>query len=226
MKEIAPQSNQLYVLGDLFEAWIGDDCLLSDNINTKIYLDTISLFKDYSNQNRKLFFMHGNRDFLLGSDFEKRTGGKLLTEPYFITLANKKIAFMHGDSLCSDDLAYQEFKSMVRNPQWQKEFLALPIEKRAEIAGELREKSKNAQAEKSNEIMDVNQQSVIDFFSTHKIDCLIHGHTHRQANHQLDIEGRSVNRIVLSDWDKKGFYLSIDETNVSENYFCYEVMKY
>jgi len=219
MQTIAPQSNQLYVLGDLFEAWIGDDCLLSENKITKIYHETIVLFKDYSSQDGQLFFLHGNRDFLLGSDFEKRTGGKLLTEPHFTNLANKKIAFMHGDSLCTDDIAYQDFKKMVRNPQWQQEFLSLPIEKRVEIAGELRDKSKDAQAEKTTEIMDVNLQSVINFFRDNKIDWLIHGHTHRQANHSLEVDGRLVNRIVLSDWDKQGFYLSIDDSGVSEKYF-------
>jgi len=219
MKIIAPQSGRLYVLGDLFEAWIGDDCLLSENDHTKIYLDTIALFKDYSSQGGQLFFLHGNRDFLLGSDFEKRTGGKLLTEPYFTNLASKKIAFMHGDSLCTDDIAYQDFKKMVRDQQWQNQFLSLPIGKRSEIAGELREKSKDAQAEKTNEIMDVNQQSVIEFFRDNKIDWLIHGHTHRQANHPLEVDGRLVNRIVLSDWNKQGFYLSIDDSGISENYF-------
>ncbi len=219
MQNIAIQSNQLFVLGDLFEVWIGDDCLEIESPNTQLYRDVISLFKNYSNHHGELFFIHGNRDFLLSEEFEKQTGGKLLREPYFLELSGKKTALMHGDSLCTDDVAYQEFRTMVRNPQWQKEFLSLPMEKRIEIASGLRQQSKDAQAEKSMEIMDVNQNSVEDFFAQNGIDWLIHGHTHRQATHELSVNDKQVKRIVLSDWGEKGFYLSAKKQCVDEHYF-------
>lgn len=219
MQNITIQSNQLFVLGDLFEVWIGDDCLDIESPNTQLYRDVISLFKNYSDHHGELFFIHGNRDFLLAEEFEKQTGGKLLREPYFLQLSGKKTALMHGDSLCTDDVDYQEFRTMVRNPQWQKEFLSLPMEKRIEIASGLRQQSKDAQVEKSMEIMDVNQQSVEAFFSQHDIDWLIHGHTHRQATHNFSVNNKKVKRVVLSDWGQQGFYLTIDNDGIKEFYF-------
>lgn len=224
MQEYAPESKQLYVLGDLFEAWIGDDCLAPEyaasNPNAALYQSVIDLFKNYADNQGELLFMHGNRDFLLGQRFEKVTNGKLLPEPSFVNWHDQKMALMHGDSLCTDDVAYQQFRGMVRNPAWQTEFLDYPMAKRIEIANSLREQSKQAQTEKSNEIMDVNQQAVEAFFVESKIDCLIHGHTHRQATHQLDIGGVAKKRVVLSDWGERGFYLAVTEQGISEVYFC------
>ncbi len=219
MQKIAVNSNQLFVLGDLFEAWIGDDYLEFESPNTQLYSDVIFLFQEYSRQQGELFFIHGNRDFLLSNKFEEQTGGKILQEPYWLNLSGKKIALLHGDSLCTDDTDYQTFRAMVRNPQWQKEFLALPIEKRIDIASGLRQQSKEAQSEKSMAIMDVNPQSVESFFLQHDINWLIHGHTHRQATHELIVNDKQVKRIVLSDWEVQGFYLSIDKKDISENYF-------
>ncbi len=227
MQNIAIKSSQLYVLGDLFEVWLGDDCLDESNSPSKLYLDVIALFKKYSDETGKLYFVHGNRDFLLSKGFEIHTGGKIINEPTLITLASKSIAVLHGDSLCTDDIAYQEFRNMVRNPDWQKAFLSQPLQKRIEIATALRDKSKNAQTEKTNQIMDVNQQTVNDFFSKYKVDWLIHGHTHRQATHQLKVDNKNLKRIVLSDWgslfgdqqEAEGFYLSIDDHTINEHYF-------
>ncbi len=224
MQKIAIQSNQLFVLGDLFEVWIGDDCLQIESPNTQLYRDVISLFKGYSDNHGELFFIHGNRDFLLSEEFEKQTGGKLLKEPHRLDLSNKKIALMHGDSLCTDDVAYQEFRAMVRNLEWQKQFLSLPMEKRIEIASGLRQQSKEAQTEKTMAIMDVNQNSVEDFFIQTNIDWLIHGHTHRQATHESTFNNKKIKRIVLSDWGEQGFYLAIDnknpdQQNISGHYF-------
>jgi len=219
MENIAPQSNQLFVLGDLFELWIGDDCLLEAPPQSKFYLDILSIFKSYSKNHGELFFIHGNRDFLLAEKFEALSGGKLLQEPYLFKIQNKNIAFIHGDSLCTDDVAYQEFRKMVRNPQWQAQFLALPISKRIEIASDIRQQSQDAQKKKSNEIMDVNQDSVNAFISKHQLDWLIHGHTHRQATHKFMIDEKQVRRIVLSDWGEQGFYLSMVDTSISEHYF-------
>jgi len=219
MQKIAIHSNRLFVLGDLFEVWIGDDCLKIESSNTQLYRDVISLFKNYSDFHGELFFIHGNRDFLLADEFEKQTGGKILQEPYFFDLSGRKTILMHGDSLCTDDTSYQDFRSMVRNSHWQKEFLSLPMEKRIEIASGLRQQSKQAQTEKSMEIMDVNQKTVNDFITEHDVDWLIHGHTHRQAIHELTVNDKQVKRIVLSDWGKQGFYLSIDKKGINDNYF-------
>lgn len=219
MQKIAIRSNQLFVLGDLFEVWIGDDYLEIESPNTQLYRDVISLFKHYSGHHGELFFIHGNRDFLLADKFEKQTGGKLLQEPHLIELFGKKTALMHGDSLCTDDIDYQKFRTMVRNPQWQQELLSLPIAKRIEIASGLRQQSKDAQAEKSMKIMDVNQQGVEEFFSQNDIDCLIHGHTHRQATHEFLVNNKKVKRVVLSDWGQQGFYLSIENNGIKEVYF-------
>jgi UDP-2,3-diacylglucosamine hydrolase len=219
MKEIAPKSDQLFVLGDLFELWLGDDCLQANNPNRQMYVNVVDLLKDYSNKTKPLFFTHGNRDFLLGKEFEKQTGGQLLDEPFFVELANQRVALMHGDTLCTDDVAYQEFRTMVRGKKWQQEFLAVPMEKRTEIAAGFKEQSKQAQRSKTAEIMDVNQQTIIDFFKANAIECLIHGHTHRQATHNFEVNGKSVQRIVLSDWRTQGFYLSIFDGFITENYF-------
>ena len=224
MNEYAPESDQLYVLGDLFEAWIGDDCLAPEyaahNPNASLYQTVIDAFRTYADNQGELYFMHGNRDFLLGQGFENMTDGKLLAEPSFVNWHGKKTALMHGDSLCTDDVAYQQFRVMVRNPAWQSEFLGYPMAKRIEIANSLREQSKQAQTEKSNEIMDVNPQAVEAFFLDNKIDHLIHGHTHRQATHELNLDGVAKKRVVLSDWDARGFYLAVTKQGISEVYFC------
>lgn len=219
MKEIAPMSEQLFVLGDLFEVWLGDDCLEVKNPCTQMYHDVVNLFNEYSTTAKPLFFIHGNRDFLLRKKFAQLTGGKLLDEPFLTRFSDLKVALMHGDTLCTDDIAYQEFRTMVRDKNWQQEFLVLPMEKRIEIAADMKEQSKQAQHLKSIEIMDVNQKSVIDFFEANNIDCLIHGHTHRQATHDFKFRGGNAQRVVLSDWGVQGFYLSIFDRLISENYF-------
>ncbi|MBV1908122.1 MAG: UDP-2,3-diacylglucosamine diphosphatase [Kangiellaceae bacterium] len=219
MKEFAPQSERLFVLGDLFEAWIGDDCLALDFPDCKIYNQAINKFAEYSERGGELLFIHGNRDFLLGAEFERKTGGTLLEEPYVEQWGDRSVALMHGDSLCTDDVAYQQFRQMVRNKEWQQGFLSQPIAQRVKIAAELRDKSKQAQTEKSEEIMDVNDDAVIALFNQFDIDWLIHGHTHRQAVHQLELQGKQKKRIVLSDWGEKGFYLSFSENELETHYF-------
>ncbi|PHS19259.1 MAG: UDP-2,3-diacylglucosamine diphosphatase [Kangiella sp.] len=221
MNDFATKSEKLYVLGDLFEVWIGDDCLANDinDEDSTFYQNVISQFKNYSDNIGELFFMHGNRDFLIGEMFEKATGGKILPEPFFFYHNDKQTALMHGDSLCTDDKEYQEFRAMVRNQVWQKEFLSLPKEKRIEIATGLREQSKDAQKEKTSEIMDVNQDSVIEFIRENNVDQLIHGHTHRQDTHHYEIGKNKMTRHVLADWGNQGFYLELNDCKIITNYF-------
>lgn len=228
MQTIAPSSNRLFVLGDLFEVWLGDDCL--DSINQEnglkdyeIYQATISLFLAYSQSGRSLYFIHGNRDFLLGKTFEKLCGGQLLSEPFIEEQGGIQVGYLHGDSLCVDDKAYQEFRAQVRQPQWQSQFTGLPMTERLDIASNLREQSQQAQKEKSMEIMDVNAQAVDQYMLDHRLDLMIHGHTHRQKTHDWQINSKHYKRVVLSDWGEKGFYLSFKNSNpvesISENYF-------
>jgi UDP-2,3-diacylglucosamine hydrolase len=227
MQNEALKSDSLYVLGDLFDVWIGDDCLslessldlalpsshchLKSNTHQSypFYQKIVSTFKQYTESKRSLFFIHGNRDFLLGALFEEQTGGRLLNEPYLFTQNNTTYALMHGDTLCTDDHDYQTFRKMIRSPLWQKQFLALSQKQRKAIAFELRQKSNQAQKNKSMPIMDVNASAVYHCLNDDKIDHIIHGHTHRPNIHQYMINGIEKKRYVLSDWSQeKGHYLS------------------
>ncbi len=213
MQHIAPQSQQLFVLGDLFEVWVGDDNL--NDFNQEI----IQIFQNYA-RTKPLYFMHGNRDFLLGSQFSKLTGGIILDEPYECVWQNKKVGLMHGDVLCTDDIEYQNFRTMVRTPEWQRQFLSQPLENRLAYAQSLREKSMAEQKNKTSEIMDVNQEAVIDNFQQYNYDWLIHGHTHREGMHTYQLNNeKTVKRIVLSDWEEKGHYLEIENGEYQSCYF-------
>lgn len=213
MQEIAPQSNELYVLGDLYESWIGDDD------DSQFVESTIELFRAYSDSGKKLYFQHGNRDFLLGDTFAQKTGGELLPEVHPIQLGDKQAIMMHGDSLCWDDKEYMQFREMVRSEQWQQQLLSQPLEVRRGIAADLRRKSREAQENKASAITDVHPQAVEEVLEEHKAQVLIHGHTHRPDFHDIEVDGKHCQRIVLSDWGEKGHYLTIEGDSVTEYYF-------
>lgn len=194
---------QLYILGDLFEAWLGDDMVLPD------YREAIQQLKQLS-ETVPVYIMHGNRDFLLREDFAEMTGCQLLNEAVVIDLYGKKTLLLHGDTLCTDDTAYQKFRSMVRNPVWQTDMLAKTPGERLALAKQLRETSKTETQGKSNEIMDVNQQTVEETMRKHAVTHLIHGHTHRPATHQFELDGENAERIVLGDWYETGSVLVCD----------------
>jgi len=219
MQQIAPASSELYILGDLFEVWIGDDSIDAALPDSEIYRQSIQLIRDYSETHGSVFLMHGNRDFLLGKQFAQLSGCEILAEPSLIKPFDKKIALLHGDSLCTDDSDYQAFKKMVRDSQWQQNFLNLDLDKRIEIASGLRQQSQQQQKQKSMAIMDVNQSAVVEFIQDQRVDILIHGHTHRQQTHRVNTASGKALRIVLSDWGQQGFYLSLNEQGFSENYF-------
>jgi len=211
MTNLAPQSNQLFVLGDLFELWIGDDH------QTEFNQQVIQLFADYQGD---LFVGHGNRDFLLGQTFANSVAGQLLPEPYHFNWQGKKICLMHGDSLCTDDIAYQQLRTMVRNPEWQRQFLSQSVEQRLAFAANVQAQSKSEQQDKTAEIMDVNQDAVTDTFKTSQCDWLIHGHTHRPDSHSIKLaENNTGWRVVLSDWNDKGQYLELKEGQFQSHYF-------
>lgn len=184
----------LYILGDLFEVWIGDDddaTWLNDFAYALQQLHATGI---------QLYFMHGNRDFLVGKNFADRCGMKLMGDSQVIDLYGRPTLLMHGDTLCTEDKEYLAFRAQVRNPQWQQQVLAAPIEQRRQLAAQLRAQSKMAASNKAEDIMDVTPAEVMRVMSDNKVDLLIHGHTHRPARHALMIDGKSAERIVLGDW--------------------------
>lgn len=207
MHEQAKDANELYVLGDLFELWIGDE------YTDETALRTIHAFADYS-QHGTLYFMHGNRDFLLGKQFLAQTGGTLLNEPYPMMLANQPTILMHGDSLCTEDTEYLTFKKMVREPQWQEDFLKQNIQERLNVARDIRRISMEKQVDAPDEIIDVTESEVESLMSNHKVSLLIHGHTHRQNRHPITIHNKPAERIVLGDWGTTGSVLIVEDNRI------------
>ena len=194
-------AERLYILGDLFEAWVGDDD------DSKMASAVCAGLQDCAQSGTSVYVMHGNRDFLLGEDFAAACGCTLLTDPSAIDLYGQITLLMHGDLLCTDDHEYQAFRGMVREPHWQETFLARPIAERREIALQLRETSIERTRGKPEAIMDVNQQTVIDTMERHAVQRLIHGHTHRPAVHVLTVNGKPAQRLVLGDWYEQGSVL-------------------
>ena len=201
----AKGSDALYILGDLFEVWLGDD---DDNPH---HLLTIDSLKQLSDQGTPVYIQHGNRDFLIGPQFEKLTGSTLLEDPYLIELHERKIMLMHGDLLCTDDVEYQAFREQVRNPAWQDQTLRLPLSQRRELARGLREQSRQKTQGKSEEIMDVNLSTVDQYMLDHGVTTLIHGHTHRPDIHEWNLDDNIYTRIVLGDWYTQGSVLRWDD---------------
>ena len=203
------QNDSLYILGDLFESWIGDDNVteLSQYISDRLLM--------LSERDISVAIMHGNRDFLIGEDFCKASSIKLINDPRIIEIDTKKVMLTHGDELCTDDNEYQAFRSVVRNPLWQKDFLNFPISKREKIAGEAKDASKDSKENKAMEIMDVNTDAVLRAFNDHDIEIMIHGHTHRPNIHKVSNEGKNLTRYVLGDWNKNSaIILKWDEAEV------------
>lgn len=194
----------LYVLGDLFESWVGDDDASPFN------LAAIAAFRRFSTMGSQLFFMHGNRDFLLGERFCELTGGRLLAEGTVVELAGKPVLLMHGDSLCTTDTQYQQFRHLVRNPAWQQDMLAKPLEQRRLMAQMMRMQSKSNNANKPESIMDVTPTEVVRVMQEAGVDTLIHGHTHRPAVHDVPLENTIGRRWVLGDWNTLGWQIVAD----------------
>jgi len=198
------QTEALYILGDLFETWIGDDH------PEPVYHAVKSALNAFSNAGTPLYLMHGNRDFLLGGQFAAETGCSLLPDPTRIDLYGTATVLMHGDSLCSDDKDYQRFRSKVRDPAWQRDILGLPVEQRLQMARQARQLSAQSKQGKDETIMDANQDAIRRSVEENQADLLIHGHTHRPGIHTFRNEGREITRIVLGDWYETGSVLAID----------------
>lgn len=197
--------DELFILGDFFEQWIGDD-------NEDDFIKSVkNILKDKTAKGLTVYFMHGNRDFLIGDKFCKEVGAILLDDPYIINLEEKKIMLMHGDSLCTDDEDYQNFRNLVRNKDWQEDFLSKDLKERKEVAKNLREISSLENQTKDENIMDVNQSEVLKIIENHSVDVLIHGHTHRPFIH----DENGVPRMVLGDWGDFLWFIESSEGNLN-----------
>lgn len=201
MENAARRASALYILGDLFEAWIGDD---DDDPGL---LPIVEAIAGVSGAGIDCYFMHGNRDFLAGQDFADRTGCRLLGDYATVDLFGEQVLLTHGDLLCTDDVRYLELRGQLRDAAWQSDFLAKPLDERRRIAAELRQLSKTEMAAKAESIMDVNETTVRDTMRRFEVATLLHGHTHRPAIHRFELDGRPARRIVLNDWYGPGGYL-------------------
>lgn len=201
LETTARRAEQLYILGDLFEAWIGDDDTDSHNRGV------MAALRSYTASGCACFFARGNRDFLIGAEFCAATGVRLLDEPAIVDMAGESVLVLHGDVLCTDDAAYQAFRRRVRNPRLQALFLTLPLAVRGLIAGRLRRRSQILSAGRHDYITDVNSQAVAAIMRAHGVRMMLHGHTHRPAVHQFELDGTPATRIVLGDWYTQGSVL-------------------
>lgn len=187
-------AESLYVLGDLFEAWVGDDH--RDEYNNRI----IAAFQELSDTGTRLYFVHGNRDFLLGEGFARDTGGQLLPDSQVIEAAGQRLLVMHGDQLCTRDEKYMAFRAQSRDPAWQQMMLGNSLEQRLMIASMWRMQSKANNSNLPENIMDVTPEDVVRVLHESSVATLLHGHTHRPQEHPLTVDGRPARRLVLGDW--------------------------
>jgi UDP-2,3-diacylglucosamine hydrolase len=203
IEEIKTDAETLYILGDFFESWIGDD------ENTLLQTSIKRSLLNLTESGISVFLMHGNRDFLIGQKFEKETGCKIIPDPTLINLYDNATLLMHGDSLCTTDKEYMKFRQNVRNETWQALFLNRPLEDRQTTAKQLREISQLKNKGKTVDIMDVTPQEVINIMNEYDVLQLIHGHTHRPHCHDVDLGGKFGKRWVLGDWSDHFWYLKV-----------------
>lgn len=200
----ARNANAVYILGDLFETWIGDD---DDSALASMVANVLHGLSEHG---VPLYFMPGNRDFLLGPAYAARCGMRILDDASVIDLYGTPTLLVHGDTLCTDDVEYQKFRAEVRSETWQQRFLAQPLATRRAFAGKAREASRAHVGDGSSAIMDVNQDAVMDAMQAHQVRHMIHGHTHRPAVHALQVNQQAAERIVLGDWYEQGSVLRVD----------------
>jgi UDP-2,3-diacylglucosamine hydrolase len=199
LEKYASKAQALYILGDFFNVWLGDDH------SSELSIQVAEKLTALSQAGVIIKLMHGNRDFLMGDKFAQACGAELIEEPYLLQAFNDTLLLMHGDVLCTRDHDYMSFRSMVRDPIWQQEFLNRPISDRIAFAAEARKQSQSMSSNKATDIMDVTPEAVSDIMQSHNVLTLIHGHTHRPAVHDLS---KSAKRMVLGDWDNSAWYIS------------------
>ncbi|WP_337056799.1 UDP-2,3-diacylglucosamine diphosphatase [Pseudomonas sp. USHLN015] len=201
----ASQAEALYILGDFFEAWIGDDAMTP-------YQRTIAqALRQVADGGTRIFLMHGNRDFMIGTRFCREAGCTLLADPSRVVLAGHPVVLMHGDSLCTRDEAYMRMRRILRNPVVLWILRHLPLATRHKLARKLRSESRMQTRQKAAEITDVTAEEIPRLLAEQGVPTLIHGHTHRPAVHELQVGGLPAQRIVLGDWDRQGWALEVDE---------------
>jgi len=204
VEQKARAADALYVLGDLFEYWIGDDDL-GEPFNAVI----AGFFSRLTRAGTPLYLMHGNRDFLIGERFCVQTGARLLDDPTVVDIDGVNTLLMHGDTLCTDDVDYQAWRRTSRSAEFRSDFLSKSLAERRSTITAMREKSKAVVQAKPADIMDVNEEAVRSAFRQHGVERLVHGHTHRAGRHELQVDGRRCERWVLPDWYGRGGYLEI-----------------
>jgi len=203
----AVEADALYILGDLFEVWLGDDHISA--YNSRI----IDAFGELVRKDIPVYLMHGNRDFLIGSDFCRSCGIELLPDPSIIDCYGRKVLVMHGDSLCTGDSEYMKVRKLLRSSDFQRELLTRTLEERASFARDARQESMQHTSETANDIMDVTPDEVVKAMQQHDVDLLVHGHTHRPAIHPLQVDEKAAVRIVLGNWHKEGWVLRLNPSD-------------
>ena len=209
MRGPARHAAAVYILGDLFDVWIGDD-----QLRVPFYRRVAEALREVSASGIPVHVARGNRDFLIGEQFAAASGARLLPEQIVVDVAGVPTLLMHGDELCTDDVAYQRFRAHARTAQWRDDILSKPYWQRRLIGWYLRLRSRRATAQKREEIMDVNEGAVADAFRAHGVTRMIHGHTHRPARHALTVDGTLRERHVMAAWHDDGHYLEVDDRGV------------
>lgn len=203
----ASEAEALYILGDFFEVWIGDDAI------SPFQRSIAQALRQLSDNGTRIYLMHGNRDFMIGQAFCREAGCTLLRDPSLVELGGEKVLLMHGDSLCTQDEAYMRLRRWLRNPLSLFILRNLPLSTRRKLARKLRKESREQTRMKASDIVDVTPAEVPRIMAAHGVRTLIHGHTHRPAVHQLEVAGQPAQRIVLGDWDSQGWALQVDGPN-------------
>lgn len=220
LKTDAPQAKVLYLLGDIFNLWVGDDAM------TDFHREVAKALKELANQGTEVFIMHGNRDFTLGQDFCRQAGCTLLKDPCVIEPFGEPILLMHGDLLCTQDVGYQRMRRVLHNPLIKYLLLRLPLRLRLKIANKARQVSQASTTKKASYIVDVTQQEVVRLMEKYQSTCLIHGHTHRPAVHDLEVELNNkimpAKRYVLGDWsDQEGWKITLTKDDIQLSSFSF-----
>ena len=210
----ARQAEALYILGDFFEVWVGDDAM------EPFQHEIASALRELADSGTRLYLMHGNRDFMLGQGFCQLAGCTLLSDPCRVSFNGEPVLLMHGDSLCTSDAAYMRMRRLLRNPLSLWLLRHLPLAKRHALARKLRKESQLQTRQKAVSIIDVTPSEVPRLMAKYGVRTLIHGHTHRPASHTLEVNGQSAQRIVLGDWDQQGWALQVDEKGYHQSAFA------
>jgi len=210
----ATQAEALYILGDFFEVWIGDDAM------TPFQESIAGALRALSERGVRIYLMHGNRDFMLGQTFCHKAGCKLLADPSVVQLCGEPVLLMHGDSLCTRDEGYMRLRRLLRNPLSMFVLRNLPLATRRKLARKLRNESRTQTRMKASDIIAVTPELIPGVLAEHRVRTLIHGHTHRPATHDLEVNGQPAKRIVLGDWDRQGWALQVDENGYHQAPFA------